>query len=228
MEHVLPRRDAYSTDDPRLIYGIAGAALLLLGLRRRSWLNTALAVLGADLVSCALTGHHLHQALGMDGGHAGKGERTRIPHQMGVQVEDWVEVNTSPEESYRFMRRLENLPYFLEHVKNVETRNDRLSHWVVKAPAGTEVEWDAEIINDLPGKLIAWRSVNDPDVDSAGSVHFEQARGDGGTRIRVRMQYLPPAGPVGVAVAKLLGEEPEQQLRDDLQRLKRALEQRAG
>ena len=228
MERILPRRDTYSTGEPRLIFGIAGAALLLLGLRRKSLVNTALAVIGADMVSCALTGRHLHQALGLDGGHAGKGERTRIPHQMGVQVEDWVDVNTSPEQAYQFMRRLDNLPYFLEHVKSVVTRNEKLSHWVVKAPAGTEVEWDAEIINDLPGKLIAWRSINDPDVDSAGSVHFEQLGTDGETRIRVRMQYLPPAGPVGVAVAKLLGEEPEQQLRDDLHRLKRALEQRAA
>src|SRR5436309_10649344 len=121
MEHVLPRRDSYSTNDPRVIYGIAGAGLLLLGLSRRTWVTTALALVGADLLSCALTGHHLHQALGLDGGHAGKGERTRIPHQMGVQVEDSVEVNTSPEEAYQFMRQLENLPRFLEHVKNVVT-----------------------------------------------------------------------------------------------------------
>jgi uncharacterized membrane protein len=228
MEHVLPRRDAYNTDDPRLVYGLVGTVLVLLRLRRKSWVSTALAVIGADMVSCALTGRHLHQALGLDGAHAGEGERTRIPHQMGVQVEDWVDVNTSPEHAYQFMRRLENLTHCLEHVKNVVTKNEKLSHWVVKAPAGTEVEWDAEIINDLPGKLIAWRSINDPDVDSAGSVHFEPLRTDGGTRIRVRMQYLPPAGSVGVALAKLLGEEPEQQLRDDLQRLKSALEQRVS
>jgi uncharacterized membrane protein len=97
----------------------------------------------------------------------------------------------------------------------------------VKAPAGTEVEWDAEIINDLPGELIAWRSINNPDVDSAGSVHFDRAGRGNGTVVRVKIQYLPPAGVLGATVANLFGEEPDRQLQDDLVRLKMALESRA-
>ena len=228
MERILPRISNRSTTGERWIYGIGGIGLIALGLRRKSWRGGTMALIGADLLSCAATGHHLYELVARDDAHAGVGEGTRIPHQRGVQVEDSVRVEVPAQEAYAFVRRLENLPRFLKHVKRVETRDDKRSHWVVKAPAGTEVEWDAEIINDVPGKLIAWRSVNDPDVDSAGSIHFERAGGNGSTRIRVRMQYLPPAGTLGAGVAKLLGEEPEQQLREDLARLKLALENQSS
>jgi uncharacterized membrane protein len=226
MERVLPRRNKKMTEESRLLYAIAGGAMLLYGLRRRSLLREALAVVGADLLSYGATGHHLYEALGITSGHAGD-EGTRIPHQLGVQVQRSIHVNTAPRKAYEFVRDLENLPRFMEHVKNVSKKDEKCSHWVVKAPAGTEVEWDAEIINDLPGELIAWRSINNPDIDSAGSVRFERAMQDGGTVIRVSMQYLPPAGILGATVAKLFGEEPEQQLKDDLGRLKMALESRA-
>jgi uncharacterized membrane protein len=227
MERMLPRKDRKMPVESRALYGLAGGALLLLGLSRRSKLRTPLALLGADLLTYAATGHHLYEALGITGGHAGTREGTRIPHQLGVQVQRSIHVNAPPRKAYEFVRDLENLPRFMEHVKNVSKKDDKRSHWVVKAPAGTEVEWDAEIINDLPGELIAWRSVNNPDIDSAGSVRFERTTGDGGTVIRVSMQYLPPAGILGATVAKLFGEEPEQQLKDDLGRLKTALESRA-
>jgi uncharacterized membrane protein len=227
MERMLPRKNNKMATDARMFYGLAGGALLLLGISRRSRLRGLLALLGADLLSYGATGHHLYEALGITGGHAGRQAGTRIPHQMGVQVQRSIHVNAPPERAYEFVRDLENLPRFMEHVKNVCTTDDKRSHWVVKAPAGTQVEWDAEIINDLPGELIAWRSINNPDIDSAGSIRFERASRDAGTTIRVSMQYLPPAGILGATVAKLFGEEPEQQLKDDLGRLKLALESRA-
>jgi uncharacterized membrane protein len=227
MERMLPRKDRKMPAESRVLYGLAGGALLIFGLSRRARLRTPLALLGADLLSYGATGHHLYEALGITGGHAGRQEGTRIPHQSGVQVQRSIHVNAPPRKAYEFVRDLENLPRFMEHVKNVSNRDEKRSHWVVKAPAGTQVEWDAEIINDLPGELIAWRSINSPDIDSAGSVRFEKTTGDGGTVIRVSMQYLPPAGILGATVAKLFGEEPEQQLKDDLGRLKMALESRA-
>jgi uncharacterized membrane protein len=227
MERMLPRKDRKIPAESRVLYGLAGGALLIFGLSRHSRLRTPLALLGADLLSYSATGHHLYEALGITGGHAGSREKTRIPHQLGVQVQRSIHVNAPPRKAYDFVRDLENLPRFMEHVKNVSKRDEKRSHWVVKAPAGTQVEWDAEIINDLPGELIAWRSINNPDIDSAGSVRFERTTGDNGTVIRVSMQYLPPAGILGATVAKLFGEEPEQQLKDDLGRLKVALESRA-
>ena len=221
MEHILPRRNKKMSSPERLAYGLAGGALVALGIRRRSLLGGSVALAGVDLLTKVATGHHLHEALGLADGQQGA---ARIPHQIGVQVERAILVNAGPEKAYEFVRNLENLPRFMEHVKEVNAVNDKRSHWVVKAPAGTHVEWDAEIINDLPGKLIAWRSINNPDVENAGSIHFERARRDRGTIIRVEMQYMPPAGVVGAAVARLFGEEPEQQLKADLQRLKQIVE----
>jgi uncharacterized membrane protein len=226
MEHILPRANHKVPVEWRVLAGLAGGALLAFGLSRRARLRGLVELVGADLLTYGATGHHLYEALGIRGGQAGTHEGTRIPHQMGVQVQRSIHVNAPPQKAYEFVRDLENLPRFMQHVKNVSTMDAKRSHWVVKAPAGTEVEWDAEIINDLPGELIAWRSINNPDVDSAGSVHFEKARRDNGTVVVVKMQYLPPAGVLGATVAKLFGEEPDRQVKDDLGRLKMALESR--
>jgi hypothetical protein len=86
------------------------------------------------------------------------------------------------------------------------------------------VEWDATIIADVPGEVITWRSLEGSDVDHAGAVRFEEAPGGRGTIVKVNFQYNPPAGVIGAAVAKLFGEEPEQQLNDDLRRFKQVLE----
>jgi uncharacterized membrane protein len=87
------------------------------------------------------------------------------------------------------------------------------------------VEWNAEIINEIPNKVLAWRSLPGGDVASAGSVTFEPARGDDrGTQLTVTLQYEPPAGKVGALVASAFGREPSQTIREDLRRLKQLLE----
>ena len=231
MEHVLPRKNKKMSAQSRLLYGLAGGALvgygIKYGIQRAPWLGSLTALVCADLLTHGATGHHLHEALGITDGHTEWAKRrgfSRIPHQLGVQVQRSVLVNSTPQKAYEFVRDLENFPRFMQHVKTVYFTGEKRCHWVVKGPAGTQVEWDADIINDIPGELIAWRSINNPDVDSAGSVRFEKASGDRGTVIRVHMQYLPPAGAVGVAIAKLFGEEPEQQMRSDLRHLKEILE----
>jgi uncharacterized membrane protein len=102
-------------------------------------------------------------------------------------------------------------------------RDDGSSHWVAKAPLGI-VEWDAEIAQDRPGELIAWRSVEGSQVDHSGSVRFADAPGDRGTEIHVHMHVKAPAGRAGLTVAKLLGEEPTVQVKDDLRRFKQIME----
>ena len=133
-------------------------------------------------------------------------------------------VNRSPEEVYRFWRDYQNLPRFMRHLESVHDLGNARSHWVAKGPAGTTVEWDATIIADVPGEVITWRSLDDADVDNAGAVRFEAAPGNRGTIVKVNIQYNPPAGVIGAAVAKLFGEEPEQQLDDDLRRFKQVME----
>ena len=110
----------------------------------------------------------------------------------------------------------------MRHLKSVTGQGER-SHWVAEAPVIGTAEWDAEVINERPNELIAWRSVSDADVDTAGSVHFTPAPG-GGTQVRINMKYLPPAGKVGHWVAKLFGDDAEQQIDEDLCRFKQKME----
>lgn len=133
-------------------------------------------------------------------------------------------VNRPSEEVYRRWRDLERLPEFMAHLESVRTTGDGRSHWVARAPAGRTVEWDAEIVDDRPNELIAWRSVERADVDNSGSVRLTPVRDGRATEVTVELEYDPPAGRVGAAVARLLGEEPQQQLRDDLRRFKQVVE----
>ena len=127
-------------------------------------------------------------------------------------------------EVYAFWRDLENLPTFMAHLEEVRATGDRTSHWVAAAPFGTDVEWDAEIIDEAPGEKIAWRSTGNADVPNAGTVRFVAAPDGVSTEVHVVLVYDIPGGTVGKAVAKYFGEEPHQQLDDDLRRLKQVLE----
>lgn len=141
-----------------------------------------------------------------------------------VHVERTVVINRSPDEVYRFWRDFGNLPRFMQHLQSVETLDGRRSHWVTRAPVGTTVEWDAEVINDVPNEIIAWQSIGDTSVPNAGSVRFVALDGGQCTELKVTLNYDPPAGKFGDALAKLFGESPDQQVRDDLRRLKQLLE----
>jgi uncharacterized membrane protein len=141
-----------------------------------------------------------------------------------IRVAQSVTINRSPEELYRFWRDFQNLPRFMKHVESARETEGGRSHWVAKAPAGTTVEWDAEITEDRPNELIAWRSLEGSDVDQVGSVRFQRAPGGRGSIVKVEMRYRPPAGVVGATVAKLLGKDPGRQIRDDLRRFKQVME----
>jgi uncharacterized membrane protein len=149
---------------------------------------------------------------------------TGQPTQLGVHVRQQVTVGRSPEEIYRFWRNFENLPRFMAHLESVQVIDDARSHWVATAPAGARVEWDAEIVEDRPNELIRWRSLPAADVANEGSVRFVSAPGDQGTEIHVELRYQPPGGRLGAIAAKLFGEEPGQQVKGDLRRLKQVLE----
>ncbi len=141
-----------------------------------------------------------------------------------LRVVRTIAINRSPADCYQFWRGLESLPRFMRHVVDVKKIDESRSRWVVRAPAGRTVEWDAVIVRQEPDRLIAWRSLEGADVDSTGVVEFSPRPGGRGTLLRVAMEYRPPAGILGAAVAKLFGEEPGQQMKEDLRRLKQLLE----
>jgi uncharacterized membrane protein len=141
-----------------------------------------------------------------------------------ISVRQTITINAAPAELYGFWKNVENLPLFMEHLESVSKVNECVSHWVAKAPAGACVEWDAEIIDDQPERRLGWRTLPDSQVTHEGMVSFEPAIGGRGTVVRVEMLYVPPAGKVGVWIARLFGEEPALQVGDDLRRLKQLLE----
>jgi uncharacterized membrane protein len=141
-----------------------------------------------------------------------------------MQAKSAVTVKRPVEEVYRYWRDLTNLPSFMVHLKAVEAIGDGRTHWTANAPAGRTVAWDAEVVEDQPNRRIAWRSLEGSQVANSGSVSFTVAPGGAGTEVRVELAYDPPGGALGKVVAKLFGEEPQQQISDDLRRLKQVLE----
>ncbi len=210
------------SDVERAASMVAGGALLIYGLGRRSWGGLALAVAGGDLIVRGATGYcPLVQALGLH--TAPRSSNTSVPYELGIRVDSSVTVDKLAAELYRFWRNLDNLPRFMRHVQCIEPRDEKRSHWVVKGPAGTTVSWDAEIHHEEEGRLIAWRSLPGSSVETAGSVHFKPIS-DHRTEVRVTLQYNPPGGVVGATIAKLLGDNPEKQVQEDLYAFKDLVE----
>jgi uncharacterized membrane protein len=141
-----------------------------------------------------------------------------------ISVTQAITINSPPAELYGFWKNVENLPLFMEHLQSVSQVDERVSHWVAKAPAGTCIEWDAEIVDDQPERRLGWRTLPGSQVTHEGMVSFEPATADRGTVVRVEMLYVPPAGKAGMWIARLFGEEPALQVADDLRQLKQLLE----
>lgn len=130
----------------------------------------------------------------------------------------------APDEVYRFWRNFQNLPSFMKDLTSVTEISPSMTHWVVKLEQGPTVEWDAEIIGEVPNQMIAWQSVGDSDVTQVGAVWFLQAPANRGTIVRLSMNYSVPGGKISEFVAKLNGEDPESLILINLRRLKALLE----
>lgn len=144
----------------------------------------------------------------------------------GANVQSTVQtvaVNRTPQQCYEFWRNFENLPRFMKHVNSVRDLGNGRSHWEARGPGGISIEWDAELTEDSPNR-IAWRSLPGADVENSGSVEFQNGTTGHGTIVKALVNYKPPAGAMGSAVAKLFGEEPSIQAKMDLRRFKAVLE----
>ncbi|HYE18517.1 MAG TPA: SRPBCC family protein [Tepidisphaeraceae bacterium] len=211
----------------RLVSGGLGAALALWGLKNVTHLNLLRGALGAGvgamLLKRAATGHcQMYQALGVN--QAGDGAAPEQYFERGIHVVESFTVMKPASELYAFWRDFSNLAKFMKHVQVAKAVDDKHSHWKVDGPFGMSVEWDAEIINEEQDKLIAWRSLGGAMVDNAGSVRFVEAPGDRGTEVTVTLDYIPPAGRVSSYLAKLMGRDADQMIREDLRRFKRLME----
>lgn len=223
-EHAFNFSDRNISDAERWASAIFGSSLAAYGLKTRSTGGLLLAALGGAMVVRGATGHcPVYGALGLSTAD-GSGDQVSVPYGKGVRVEKSVTINAPPETVYAFWRNFENLPRFMHNLESVDVHDDKRSHWVAKGPAGMKVDWDAEIINEIANELIGWRSIEGSQIDNAGSVHFTEASGGRGTELRVVLRYDPPAGTLGATISKLLGEDPEANVREDLRRLKMLLE----
>lgn len=213
----------------RLLSALAGTALTTLGLREmaksRSWTGAVAAAAGAAMLYRGGTGYcPLYAAAERQERDARSDSRTALGGQRGTHVEEVVNINKPPAELFRSWQDVERLPEFMHNLISVKKQDDVRSHWIVRGPGGKELQWDAEIINQVQNELIGWRTLRGADVVSAGSVRFKVLEDGRGTEVRVRMQYGPPLGRVGAGVARLFGKSPSQTVREDLRRFKQLAE----
>ncbi len=209
----------------RVVSVISGSVAAILGLTRGNLAGVALALTGAEAIRRGVTGHcYVYQAMGINTATTGLSDQVSVPHNAGIRVDKSITVNRPVEELYNYWRNFENLPRFMEHLKSVSVIDNTHSHWVAKGPLNVSVAWDAEIINEKPNELIGWRSLDGSAVPNTGSVQFKPATGGRGTVVSVSLKYDPPAGAVGAAFAKLFGEEPNQQIADDLSHFRSIME----
>jgi uncharacterized membrane protein len=139
---------------------------------------------------------------------------------MGSVVKSVV-VNAPVEQVFNFWRNFENFPRFMDNIESIRVTGEDLSHWTAKGPLGTNVEWDAKTTSVQENKKIAWQSV-DGTIETHGAVTFEEV-GANQTKVTVGLEYNPPAGALGEAVARLFSN-PEHQLEEDLNRFKAVAE----
>jgi uncharacterized membrane protein len=196
----------------------AAGAVMAYGFSRRTAPGLALAVAATPLVYRGVAGRWpFENGYADDTRHALSGDR-------GIHVRESARIERPVEQIYSFWRHLENVPRVFTHLERVSEFGDGRSHWIARGPADLGVEWDAEIINEVENKLIAWRSLPHSDVVTAGSVNFKPVRGGRATEISVHLQYQPPAGRAGAFLARIFGREPSQTVREDLRRLKQVME----
>ncbi|WP_342381616.1 SRPBCC family protein [Myxococcus stipitatus] len=190
---------------------LGGLSLASWAFRQRGALGLLLGVGGAVLGVRALSNLELRRLTGI-----GVGPRAITLHKD-------ITVNAPVEEVFAFWDAMQNFPRFMTHVDEIRVDSSGRSYWKVKGPAGLHFEWEAEVTQRVPNKLLAWRSVKGTSVENAGVIHFERTP-KGGTRLDIRLAYNPPAGAIGHAFARLLGVDPKRQMDDDLLRLKSLLE----
>ena len=195
----------------RLLSGVAGAGLVLLGARERGAFHLAMGMLGGGLLLRAATNREFASLIGV-----GDGCR-------GVSVQKTINVNAPIERVFAFWRDYQNFPRFMTNVRDVRVLDEQRSQWTVAGPAGVPIDWISEVTRVVPNERIEWRSERGSPVHHVGVVRFD-SNGHGGTRLDIQLCYVPPAGALGHAVAKVFGSDPKREMDADLMRMKTMIE----
>ncbi|HYF38570.1 MAG TPA: SRPBCC family protein [Gemmatimonadales bacterium] len=195
----------------RLLVGVAGGLLLAQGMRSRGIVRKSLSAVGVGLLTRAISNTPPKELVNL-----GSGAR-------GIEVEKTIRVGAPVQQVWELWSNFENFPRFMTHLREVRKVDEGRSHWVAAGPAGIPVEWDAIVTDWVPQQFIGWSSVEGSTIETTGQVRFRPTSTDS-TEIDIRMEYSPPAGAAGHAIASLLGTDPKRAMDDDLVRLKSLLE----
>jgi uncharacterized membrane protein len=223
LEQVVPNANVGSIE--RWASLLTGGMLVVGGVKCPDAVGQALGVgLGAALIVRGATGYcPLYAAGGVDTAHE-PGPATAVRAGHGFKFEESITIDRPAAELYSFWRNFEQLPRFMNHLKKVTWAGGSRSHWIAEGPMGVNAEWDAEVINDRPNELIAWKSVEGSRVDTAGSVHFVPTNNGHSTEVRVSLKYGPPGGKSGARLAWLAAYYAETLVREDLERFRQLME----
>jgi uncharacterized membrane protein len=218
----IPSPDQNVGEPERWLSISGGVALALSGLRRGGLSGMVMGALGGMLLYRGASGHcAMYDRLGYSS--AGQGVNRLLP-QRDIHVSTTVTIDKPREELYRYWRDFQNLPRFMQHILEVTQYDDRRSHWTARTPLGTQVEWDAEVVEDVPNEYIKWRSTEDSEVRNQGEIRFRQATGGRGTEVDVDMSYRPPGGALGAAVGRFLNGLTRYEIQSDVRRFKQLME----
>lgn len=195
----------------RVLTGFMGIGLVLAGLRERDLLGIALGAAGGGLLARSVTNLDFGSMLGV------------TADSRGIIVQKSININAPIGDVFEFWSNYQNFPRFMSRVREVRPLGDNHSHWSVTGPAGMPVEWVSETTQTLPNQLIEWRSVDGSSVCHSGQVRFDD-NGSHGTRVSIRLHYVPVAGALGHAFARLFGADPKSDMDADLMRMKTLIE----
>ena len=196
----------------RLLAGAGAGYLFMYGMVRGGLVGTLSQIGGLILGARAITNIGIKRMMGMtDSADA-------------VRVRKAINIDAPVDQVYGLWSNFENFPKFMANIEQIKDMGNGRSHWVVKGPAGTKVEFDAVVTENKPNELIAWETMEDSTVKHRGQVRFKQGMQEG-TQVNVNMAYTPPAGVAGHTVASLFGSDPKSEMDADLARMKSLLEE---
>jgi uncharacterized membrane protein len=209
----------------RWVSAIGGGALLVYGIARLDWLGAGIGLFGSGLLYRGVTGHSFtYQAVNFNTAQQRSPTVMEIPGKKGFRVQRALTINRSPEELYEFWSDVEKTPLYTPGISSVTKTGERTSHWVAQGPFGRSVEWNGELLEDLPAKGIAWHVHGKPTTANAGRVHFEADAGGRGTVTTLTLDYFPSEGPFWTNFGRLSSKATEMQALETLRRFKELME----